>query len=62
MPQKDVFSIIGYWNAKVESQEIPGVTGNISFGVQNEAGQRLAEFCGENTLIISNTLFEQHKR
>ena len=55
-------SIIGYWNAKVGSQEIPGVTGNIGFGVQNEAGQRLAEFCEENVLIIRNTLFRQCKR
>ena len=62
MPPKDVLSITGYWNAKVGSQEIPGVTDNIGFGVQNEAGQRLAEFCKENALIIPNTLFQQHKR
>ena len=54
--------IIGYWNAKVESQEIPGVTGKFAFGVQNEAGQRLIEFCQENTLVIANTLFQQCKR
>ena len=59
---KDVLFIIGYWNAKVGSQEVPGVTGKFGFGVQNEAGQRLTEFCQENTLAIANTLFEQHKR
>ena len=62
MPPKDVLSITGYWNAKVGSQEIPGVTDNIGFAVQNEAGQRLAEFFKENALIIPNTLFQQHKR
>ena len=56
------FSSIGNWNTKVESQEIPGVTGKFGLGVQNEAGQRLAEFCQENTLLIGNTLFQQHKR
>ena len=55
---KDVPFIIGDWNAKVESQEISGVTGKIGIGVQNEAGQRLTEFCQENTLIIANTLFQ----
>ena len=50
------------WNAKIGSQEIPGVTGKIGLGVQNEAGQRLTEFCQENTLVIANTLFQQHKR
>ena len=50
------------WNAKVGSQEIPGVTGKFGLGIQNEAGQRLIEFCQENTLIIANTLFQQHKR
>ena len=59
---KDVLFIRGYWNAKVGSQEIPGVTGEFGLGVQNEAGQRLTEFCQENTLIIANTLFQQHKR
>ena len=58
----DVLSIIGDWNAKVGSQEIPGVTGMFGLGVQNEAGQRLTEFCQENTLVIENTLFQQHKR
>ena len=61
-PPKDVLFIIGDWNAKVGSQEIPGVTGKFGLGVQNEAGQRLLEFCQENALIIANTLFQQHKR
>ena len=61
-PQKDVLFIIGDWNAKVESQETPGGTGKFGFGVSNEAGQRLIEFCQENTLVIANTLFQQHKR
>ena len=61
-PQKDVLLIIGDWNGKVGSQEIPGVKGKFDLGVQNEAGQRLIEFCQENTLIIANTLFQQHKR
>ena len=52
----------GDWNTKVGSQEIPGVTGKFGFGVQNEAGQRLTEFCQENTLVRANTLFQQHKR
>ena len=60
--QKDVLSIIGDWNAKVGSQEIPGVTGKFGLGVQNEAGQRLTEFCQENELVIANSLFQQHKR
>ena len=60
-PNKDVLFIIGDWNAKVGSQETPGVTGKFGLGVQNEAGQRLTEFCQENTLIIANTLFQQHK-
>ena len=59
---KDVLFIIGDWNAKVGSQEISGVTGKFGLGVQNEAGQRLKEFCQENTLVITNTLFQQHKR
>ena len=62
IPPKDVIFTIGDWNAKIESQEIPGVTGTFGLGVQNEAGQRLIEFCQENTLIIANTLFQQHKR
>ena len=61
-PKKDVLFIIEDWNAKVRSQEIPGVTGKLGLGVQNEAGQRLIEFCQENTLVIANTLFPQHKR
>ena len=61
-PQKDVLFIIGDWNAKVGSQEIPGVTGKFGLGVQNAAGQRLIEFCQENALVIANTLFLQHKR
>ena len=61
-PQKDVLFIIGDWNAKVGSQDIPGVTGKFGLGVQNEAGQRLIEFCQENVLVIANTLFQQHKR
>ena len=61
-PKKDVLFIIGDWNAKVGSQEIPGVTGKFGLGVQNEAGQRLIEFCQENALVIANTLFQQHKR
>ena len=51
-----------HWNAKAESQEMPGVTGKFGLGVQNEAGQRLIEFCQENALVIANTLFQQHKR
>ena len=61
-PKKDVLFVIGDWNAKGGSQEIPGVTGKFGLGVQNEAGQRLTEFCQENTLVIANTLFQQHKR
>ena len=60
-PKKDVLVIIGDWNAKVGSQEIPGVKGKFGLGVQNEAGQRLMELCQENTLVIANTLFQQHK-
>ena len=62
IPQKDVLFIIGGWNAKVGSQETPGVTGKFGLGVWNEAGQRLTEFCQENALVIANTLFQQHKR
>ena len=61
-PKKDVLLIIGDWNAKVGSQETPGVTGKFGLGIQNEAGQRLIEFCQENALLIANTLFQQHKR
>ena len=61
-PKKDVLFIIGDWNAKVGSQEIPGVTGKFGLGVQDETGQRLIEFCQQNTLVIANTLFQQHKR
>ena len=61
-PKKDVLFILRDWNAKVGSQEIPGVTGKFGLRVQNEAGQRLTEFCQENTLVIANTLFQQHKR
>ena len=61
-PKRDVLFIIGDWNAKVGSQETPGVTGKFGLGVWNEAGQRLIEFCQGNTLVIANTLFQQHKR
>ena len=61
-PKKDVLLLIGEWNAKVGSQETPGVTGKFGLGIQNEAGQRLIEFCQENALDIANTLFQQHKR
>ena len=61
-PQKDVLFIIGDWNAKVGSQETPGITGKFGLGVQNEAQQRLIDFCQENTLVIANTLFQQCKR
>ena len=61
-PKKDVIFIIGDWNTKVGSQETPGVTGKFGLGVQNEARQRLTEFCQENALVIANTLFQQHRR
>ena len=61
-PKKDVLYITGDWNAKVGSQETPGVTGKFGLGVQNEAGQRLIQLCQENALDIENTLFQQHKR
>ena len=61
-PRKDVLFIIRYWNAKIGSQETPGVTRKFGLGVQNEEGQRLIEFCQENALVIANTLFQQHKR
>ena len=62
MLKKDVLFIIGDRNAKVGSQEIPGVTGKFDLGVQNETRQRLIEFCPENTLVIANTLFQKQKR
>ena len=61
-PSKDVLFIIGDWNEKVGSQETPGVTGKFDLGIQNEAGQRLIEFCQENALVIANTLLQQHRR
>ena len=61
-PKKGVLFIIGDWNAKVGNQEIPRVTGKFGLGVQNEAGQRLIEFCQEIALVIANTFFQKHKR
>ena len=61
-PKKDILFIIGDWNAKIGSQETPGVTGTFGLGIWNEAGQRLTEFCQVNALVIANTLFQQHKR
>ena len=61
-PKKDILFIIGNWNTKMGGQETRGVTGKLGLGVQNEAGQRLTEFCQENTLAIANTLFQQHRR
>ena len=61
-PKNNVLLIIGDWHAKVVSQETPGVTGKFCLGVQNEAGQRLTEFCQENALVIANTVFQQHKK
>ena len=61
-PPKDILFIIRDWNAKAGSQETAGVTGKFVLGVQNEAGQRLIEFCQRNTLVIANTFFQQHKR
>ena len=61
-PKKDALFILGDWNAKTGSQETPGVTGKFGLGIQNEAGQRLIEFCQENALVIANTFFQQHKR
>ena len=60
--KNDALFIIRDWNVKVGSQETPGVTGKFSLGVRNEAGQRLIKFCQENTLVITNTLFQQNKR
>ena len=61
-PKKDVLFIIRDWNAKVGNQATPGVTGKFGLGIRNEAGQMLIEFCQENTLVIANTLFQEHKR
>ena len=61
-PKIDVLFIIGDWNAKVGSQETPGVTGKFGLGMRNETGQRLIDFCQRNALVIANTLFQQHKR
>ena len=61
-PPQDIIFIIGDWNAKVGSQDLPGVTGKFGLGIWNEAGQRLIELCQENALVIANTLFQQHKR
>ena len=61
IPKKDVLFIIGDWNAKVGSQETPGVTGKLGLGIRNEAGQRLTEFSQKNALVIANTFFQQHK-
>ena len=61
-PKKDVLFIKGDWNAKVGSQETPGLTGKFGLGIRHEAGQRLIELCQENALVIANTLFQQHKR
>ena len=61
-PQKDVLFILGDWNAKVGRQETLGVIGKFGLGVRNEVGQRLIEFCQENTLVIANILFQQYKR
>ena len=60
-PKKDILFIIGGWNKKVGSQEIPGITGKSALRVQSEAGQKLIEFCQENALVIANTLFQQHR-
>ena len=62
IPKKDVLLIIGEWNAQVGSKETPGVTGKFGLGIQNEAGERLIEFCQENALVIANTFFQKHKR
>ena len=61
-PKKDILFITGDWNAKVGSQETPGITGKFGLGIWNETGQRLIEFCQENELVIANTFFQQHKR
>ena len=61
-PKKDILFTTGVWNAKIGSQEIPGVTGKLDLGVWNETGQRLTGYCQEDTLVIANTVFQQHKR
>ena len=61
-PPKNIIFLLGDWNANVGSQEVPEVTGKFGVGVQNEAKQRLIEFCQENALVLANTLFQQHKR
>ena len=61
-PKKDVLFILGDWNAKVGSQETPGVTGKFGLVIHNEAGRRIIDFCKENALVITNTLSQQHKR
>ena len=61
-PKKDILFIIEDWNAKVGSQETPGGTGKFGLEMQNEAGQRLIEFCQDNPLVLANTLFQQHKK
>ena len=61
-PKKDLLFLIGDWNAKIGSQETPRLTGKFGLGIRNEAGQRLIEFCQENALVITNILFQQHKR
>ena len=61
-PKKDILFTIGYWDAKVGSQETPGVTGKFGLGIWNEVGQRVTEFCQKNTVIIANTCFQQHKK
>ena len=61
-PKKDVLFIIGDWNAKVGTQETPGIIGKFGLGIQNEAGQRLTQFCQENAFVIENSFFQQHKR
>ena len=58
--KKDVLFLLGDWNVTVGNEEIPGITGMFGLGVQNEAGQRLTKFCQKNTLVITNTLFQQH--
>ena len=61
-PKKDAFFVIGNWKVKVGSQGIPGVRGKFGLAIQNKAGQKLREFCRQNTLFITNTFFQQHKR
>ena len=61
-PKKDVLFTIGHWNEKVGSQQTTGVTGKFGLGIRNEAGQKLTEICQENALVITNTVFQEHKR